>query len=358
MSVHPNGAGWKVRWREDGKNRGRNFKRKGDAERFDTAMTRARQLGPALAKEISAPRAAVTLDAFVADGFKAHASTLAQATRSQYGWAMRNHLVELQDTPLDEITVPLLVAHQQRLLDRGRSPHTVRTAMTMLSGILQVAVEHGLLQANPVRGLRKVSVERTDEIKALTPAQLLRLLDAFEGRDRIVVVLGGMLGLRPIEIRLVQWDDLSDGMLTIGRARTKKTAARTRAVKVPAMAMAELRAWRLQSGGRGEDPIIGEISVYNFKAFGTRKFGPTAAKATGRKDVTVYTLRHTHASALHYCGWTVPAAARRLGHGPALHVTHYAHVIDALEGQPHYADLDALYLAARAEVDATPAVAL
>jgi integrase len=85
------------------------------------------------------------------------------------------------------------------------------------------------------------------------------------------------------------------------------------------------------------------------KAIGARKIGPAAGRVTGRGDVSIYTLRHSHASALHYAGWTVPAAARRLGHGPALQVTHYAHVIDALDGGPHFADLDALIAAARAE---------
>jgi hypothetical protein len=53
---------------------------------------------------------------------------------------------------------------------------------------------------------------------------------------------------------------------------------------------------------------------------------------------------------LHYCGWTLPAAARRLGHGGALHLSTYAHVIDALEGKPRHADLDALIAGARAEL--------
>ncbi len=75
----------------------------------------------------------------------------------------------------------------------------------------------------------------------------------------------------------------------------------------------------------------------------------TAAKAaTGRDDVTLYTLRHTHASACHYAGFTIPEAARRLGHGTGLHVTTYAHVVDSISGK-RYEDLDALIAAARLE---------
>jgi hypothetical protein len=45
-------------------------------------------------------------------------------------------------------------------------------------------------------------------------------------------------------------------------------------------------------------------------------------------------------------------AARRLGHGGALHLKTYAHVIDSLEDKPRHADLDALIGAARVELKA------
>ena len=44
-------------------------------------------------------------------------------------------------------------------------------------------------------------------------------------------------------------------------------------------------------------------------------------------------LRHTHASLCHYAGLTVPEAARRLEHSPALHIATCAHVIDGLKGR-------------------------
>ncbi len=53
----------------------------------------------------------------------------------------------------------------------------------------------------------------------------------------------------------------------------------------------------------------------------------------------------THASLLHYCGYTVPSAAARMGHAATEHLSTYAHVVKALEGRPHCADLDALIAA-------------
>ena len=46
------------------------------------------------------------------------------------------------------------------------------------------------------------------------------------------------------------------------------------------------------------------------------------------KGVRLYGLRHSHASACHYAGFTLPEAGRRLGHSQQTHILHYAHVID------------------------------
>ena len=60
----------------------------------------------------------------------------------------------------------------------------------------------------------------------------------------------------------------------------------------------------------------------------------------------MYTLRHSHASALHYCGWTVPDAAGRMGHSAVVHMGIYAHPIKVI-GSRRYRDLDDLIAEAR-----------
>jgi integrase len=99
-----------------------------------------------------------------------------------------------------------------------------------------------------------------------------------------------------------------------------------------------------------DEPIIGPTTKHAMVQWAIKRLTPATRAACGRDDLTTYTLRHSHASALHYAGYTVPSAARRLGHSPAVHIGYYAHVIDALEGKPHHDDLDALIAAARAEL--------
>ena len=191
--------------------------------------------------------------------------------------------------------------------------------------------------------------DATDDVRPLAPVELERLIAGFEGRDRVVCLLGGHLGLRPLEIRSVPWSSLGDATLTVGKANTKRSASRTRTIAVPAITMRELREWRLRSGRPADhEPIIGQMTANALRLMGAKRLRAAVDAATGGgiADATTYTLRHSHASALHYSGFTVPEAARRMGHGGALHLRTYAHVIDSISGQ-RYADLDALIAAAR-----------
>ena len=335
MSVHPDRKAWRVRYRDaSGRQRSRTFARKGDAVTFDREMARRLQFGPALAAELD--RQTMTLADYVAGPWRAHAATLAQPTRAKYAWAL-GHLAELVDEPLMTIDAPMVAGHQRLLLDRGATPSTVREVIAKLSGIFQIATEHGHIPANPARAVRNVPAEHGDEIRPLSPVELERLIAGLEGRERAIALLAGHLGLRPLEVRAAPWDAFDGHTLTIGRSHTKATARRSRVIVVPRVTAHELRAWQLQSGGRGSEPIIGAMTQNALKCWARRAL-----------PVTLYTLRHSHASACHYAGLTLAEAARRLGHSQQTHVLHYSHVIEAISGK-RYTDLDALIEAARAD---------
>lgn len=347
MSVHKRGRSWQVKWRDEtGAQRSRTFKLKGDAVAFDDEIARRRRLGPRLARQLVDRPEAMTLDQFVRTGFRVAVASRPRKTREKYQWALDHHLQELLDLPLYALDVPTLKAHQTFLLEheqRPRTASTVREAMTALSGILSAAVDDGLIDTNPVRSLRKVQLDPREEIVPLSPVQLEQVILSLTGRGRIIAVLAGHLGLSPIEVRLAPWDNMSAGRLLIGARGTKRQRARPRVIDVPAITQSELRRWRLESGtgAHGTGPMVGSITTHALKQWGTRTLKPLLRDVAGL-DGSLYTLRHSHASALHYCGHTVPSAARRLGHSPTMHTTHYAHVIDQLEGQPKFDGLDAL----------------
>jgi integrase len=334
MSVHKQRNAWRAKYKIGGRQRSRTFALKRDAIKFDADLKRRAALGPALAAELE--REAMTLLDYVQGPWRAHAATLAGPTREKYRWALEKHLGELVDEPLLALDVTRLAEHQQIMLKKGCTPNTIRAAFAQLSGILQLAAESGYLAGNSARALRKVPAEPGEEVNVLAPVELEKLIAGFSGRDRAIVLLAGHLGLRPIEVRMARWGSLHGDRFTVERGRTKRTASRTRVIEVPAVTAHELKQWRLQAGRPGDnEPIIGEMSANAMKLWSRRHL-----------SMRLYDLRHSHASALHYAGFTVPEAAERLGHGPALHVETYAHVIRAMSGQ-RYGSLDDLIAAAR-----------
>ena len=82
--------------------------------------------------------------------------------------------------------------------------------------------EHRHIPANPARAVRNVPAAQPDEIDPLTPFELERLLTGFDGRGKAITLLGGHLGLRPLEIRQVPWTALADATLTVRRAQRKR----------------------------------------------------------------------------------------------------------------------------------------
>lgn len=337
MSVHPDRKSWRVRYRDgNGRQRSRTFDRKGDAQTFDREMARRSQLGPVLAAELD--RHTMTLAEYVTGPWRSHAATLSVPTQDKYKWALELHLSDLVDEPILTIDAPMIAAHQRRMLDKGCTASTVREVIAKLSGILQIATEHGHIPANPARAVRNVPAEHGDEITPLTPVELERLIAGLDPRGRAITLLAGHLGLRPLEVRQVPWSAFDGENLTIGRAHTKASARRARVIAVPRVTARELRAWQLESGGRGSDPIIGPMTQNALKCW-TRRALP----------VTLYTLRHSHASACHYASFTLPEAARRLGHSQQTHILHYAHVIDGMSSK-RYAGLDDLIESARADL--------
>src|SRR3954453_15428943 len=105
--------------------------------------------------------------------------------------------------------------------------------MTRLSGILQVAVEHGHVPGNAARALRKVPAPPREEVHPLAPVELEALIARFEGRARVITMLGGHLGLRPKEIRLVPWSNFAGASMTIARARPTPAPRPPRGTSVP-----------------------------------------------------------------------------------------------------------------------------
>lgn len=98
------------------------------------------------------------------------------------------------DVPLGQVRAAEVARWKMELL-AVKSPATVSKALTLFKSMLNDAVRDGLLPANPIAGVKLPSIER-EEMRFLTPEELLRLADAIDARYRALVFVGGYGGLR------------------------------------------------------------------------------------------------------------------------------------------------------------------
>jgi integrase len=377
VSIHKRNGKFQVKWTEPGnQQRSKTFTRKGDAETWDRERQRRQQLGPAYARTLEP----ITLEQFLATPawLDIH-GRLSKSQRDKYLWAFEKHLADLLDASLPDIDVPRLAVERTRMRDAGASVTTRSTVLGLLARVLDQAVLHGRIPGNPARALPGDERRTPTEVKPLSPVELERLLvdlvaegvnggrgrgghghygiNVRHGRRAYVLgLLGGHLGLSPVEIRSVPWHALRDGQLHIRAEDTKASRAHPRAIDLPRATELALKEWRIESGGRGADPIVGAMTERALVLWGKNTLRRHVERITDGRvdDASTYTLRHSHASALHHvAGWTLATAAHRLGHTQQTHIKHYSHIIDAIRGE-RYADLDALIGAARAAVAPTP----
>ncbi len=125
---------YRVRWREAGRHRGRDFDRKRDADAFDAEVRRRKQLGTLA--ELDA--GAITLTEYATGTWaSAHAAALAPKTRRTYAWAYDKHLApRIGALPLRDISPDTVARLQADLLQAGAGPEGTRKAITLLGGIL------------------------------------------------------------------------------------------------------------------------------------------------------------------------------------------------------------------------------
>jgi integrase len=249
----------------------------------------------------------------------------------------------------------------------GLSPQTRRHLHRVLTGALNRAVEQQLIARNPAEALsrRLARVERT-EMATLSAEQASRLLDAIR-HNRIYwpVLLALATGARRGEILALRWRhvDLDRGVISIMQSLEETKSGlrfkspkneRTRAVPLPAFAVAELRRHRVEEAGEllalgirqddntllcrrldpfNKDDFLDPVAAMNGHAVG-REYRRVFR---GLKDrdipyVRYHDLRHSHATQLLVAGVHAKVVQERLGHSNiVITLNTYSHVIKTMQ---------------------------
>lgn len=128
--------------------------------------------------------------------------------------AIQGYLAPIYDTPITEVTPPLLLAALRKLENRGVIETTHR-ARALAGRIFKYAIATGRAQANPATDLRGALEQvQTKHFPSLTdPGAIGELLRALHGYNGSVVTqaalkLAPLVFVRPGELRTAKWADI------------------------------------------------------------------------------------------------------------------------------------------------------
>lgn len=309
-----------------------------------------------------------------------------ETTRPEYRRPIEAHAIERWKTwRMTEVEPADLrdLFGQMRRDDRTTSE--IKKTRAALSVMFATALEDGVVQSNPVLGVRippprEGEAPTADKVKALTRAELAILLAAIPSESRLFCTFLAHTGLRISEAVGLRWEHLDLGehpkvrvreQLYKGKRKRLKSKEGKRDIPLsPGMAQ-QLLALR-RDGYRGsEAPVFASKSGTPLRPENVyrRALVPAAigagfkveveikGKKKTRSAVSFHTFRHTCASLLFEAGRNVKQVQAWLGHAdPGFTLKTYIHLMDSGVGGADFLD-EAVTLGEPPETDTTAAAA-
>ncbi|HEX6465614.1 MAG TPA: tyrosine-type recombinase/integrase [Vicinamibacterales bacterium] len=266
--------------------------------------------------------------------------TLKLSTQHGYRNVLAKHLLpywrdwRLRD--IGKLDVQQFVAEKFR---QGAGWQTVRNAWTLLSGILETAVEYSYLTVNPARGAKFPPQALRDAPALIVGEDFGRLLDEVVEPYRTMIELIAATGLRIGELLALRWRsvDLEIGTLTVresafeGKIQPPKTLKARRTIPLGPHAVAILTDHRARSTRQAADDFLfpNRDGKPMRESKVLRRVLQPAAERIGIGRVTWHQYRHIHSSLLNDLRVPVKIAQEQLGHASiATTLNIYTHVVD------------------------------
>ena len=262
--------------------------------------------------------------------------------KRQAGRPQINHFADLDPKKIDRITTATVESFITAKQGETMSLGTLRKIIVTLNQIMAYAVRHRMIEYNPVRDAerprRTGATGVNHEMKILSPDQIKAFIEAEPDQEyRVLYLTAIMTGARQGEILGLQWSDLDIDRKQLhirrtfnhGRYFEPKTKGSIRKIDVAPVLLKELLAWKLASGGRGDDLVFPSsdgtpLICHNMK---NRHFFPTLKKAE-IAPIRFHDLRHTYASLMLAQGENVKYIQTQLGHSsPTVTLNVYSHLL-------------------------------
>jgi len=220
------------------------------------------------------------------------------------------------------------------------SDNSINKQVTLVNSILQKLVEDEILIQNPVRGIKKLAVEKK-KMSALTIDELQKLLNVCQNYNKDfypMLLTATSTGMRRGELLALKWCniDLTNNKIRIeenlygDKFVTPKTKTSKRTIIITPELTKTLKEWKLKSKSNKHDLVfandIGEpMDARNM----VRREFDTLVKFTGLSKMRWHDLRHTYASILIAKNIPIKFIQTQLGHSSIkTTMDTYGHLMD------------------------------
>ena len=270
---------------------------------------------------------------------------------------LRSSFGELLDKKLDEITPWLVEKWRTAKLKAGAKATTVNRDLDDLKSSLGKAVLWGLIDENPISGVKRSRVDQNRPVRFLTQDEEEQLREALAAReleirrarlsanrwrrDRGYPLLGDLrsagfadhlkpmvllslnTGIRKGELFGLTWSDVDFDLAQITITGTSAKSGRTRHIPLNAEALGILEQWKRQN-------CVSDGLVFPSRD-GTpfnnvRRSWTRVLKMAGIKRFRWHDLRHSFASRLVMAGVDLNTVRELLGHADYQMTLRYAHL--------------------------------
>jgi len=209
----------------------------------------------------------------------------------------------------------------------GVGPVTRNTFRRDVRTLFSFCVEHGYCTENPAASKATLAKERRQEVEVLTIEQARKLLEMSSRETLPYWAIGLFAGLRPSEIRKLQWTDC-DFEHSLIAVRSSKTG-RKRYVTMQDNLIKWLEPHRRDSG-----PVVDAVNFWRQYREDRRAAGWRAA---GLSDWPANVVRHSFGSYWLAQFNDINALALQMGNSPAVIEEHYRQAVKPREAHRYWA---------------------
>ena len=243
--------------------------------------------------------------------------TLSPSTIKGYMSIRKNHLQELMDINISDLTQSDIQLAVSNMSISGKSPKTIRNAHGLLAAVLDIYRPTFVLKT-------RLPQKQKHEIHIPSEEEMSKIWQAAKGsKYELPILLASWLGLRMSEIRGLRYSDISNGKIHVHTAivagpegdveKGPKTESGDRWIKLPDTILNIISAEFTEKYGMIDEEKLSnyicpyaDITIYkNFISI---------CKKAGVEPCRFHDLRHFAASEAHALGVPDKYFMRRMGH--------------------------------------------